>query len=272
MKKFGSSTNTQGSSCQLLIATIFSPLFLAFFLALAILLLPLASAMAHGDQAHESTSQTQAASETSDPAHTTSESSHEEASPHLHSEENHAQHAHDEADATNEKAHDHSAHGPNEALLKTGYGRFLVWLGKFHPAAVHFPIALLLGAALAELLSLKSKSRFFSDAARYSLWLGTMGAIGAATLGWFYGGFRLVDEEAILTFHRWNGTGLAILALVTLWLNERRMRQYPSRNSLYRTALLVTALLVGINGYLGGVMVYGKEQHQWPAIPSESAH
>lgn len=168
-----------------------------------------------------------------------------------------------------EDAHDHSAHGPNEALLKTGFGRLLVWLGKFHPAAVHFPIAMLLGAALAELLSLRFNNGFFRDAARFSLWAGALGAIGAASLGWFYGGFRLTDEETLLTLHRWNGTGIAVLTLLALWLGERRARQQPLRNGMYRTALFATALLVGLNGYWGGLMVYGPEQHQWPVSPSE---
>ncbi len=167
--------------------------------------------------------------------------------------------------------HDHSAHGPNEALLKTTSGQFLVWLGKFHPAAVHFPIALLLVAALAELISMRFNPAFFRDAARFSLWVGAVGAVGAAILGWLYGGFRLTDAETILTIHRWNGTGIAALALLTLWMQERRVRTLPARSGLYRASLFVTALLVGLNGYLGGLMVYGPEQHQWPTIQPSRA-
>lgn len=171
-----------------------------------------------------------------------------------------------------ESAHDHSAHKPNEALLKTGFGRFLVWLGKFHPAAVHFPIALLLVAAFGELLSLRFNSDFFRGAARFSLWTGAVGAVGAALLGWLYGGFRLVDEETVLTIHRWNGTSIAALALMTLWLGERRLMKQPARSGIYRTALFATAFLVAVNGYLGGLMVYGPEQHQWPTSQAEHAH
>jgi len=171
-------------------------------------------------------------------------------------------------EAVAEEAHDHAAHAPNEALLETGFGRFLVWLGKLHPAAVHFPIALLLAAAVAEILSMRYRPDFFQNAARFSLWFGALGALGAAALGWFYGGFRLVDEENLLTVHRWNGTGLTALALLTLWLNERRIRRDTAQKSLYRTALFVTALLVGLNGFLGGLMVYGPEQHQWPSPPA----
>lgn len=171
-----------------------------------------------------------------------------------------------------EEVHDHSAHSPNEALLETGFGRLLVWLGKFHPAIVHFPIALLIAAALAELLSLRFNPAFFSNAARFSLWVGALGAAGAALIGWLYGGFRLTDEEAVLTVHRWNGTAIAVLALAALWLGERRARPPLFRSGLYRGALILTTSLVTLNGYLGGLMVYGPEQHQWPVRPAEHAH
>lgn len=182
-------------------------------------------------------------------------------------EDDHA-HGADEShsDAAADSAHDHSTHGPSNALLETGFGRFLVWLGKLHPAAVHFPIALLMGAALAELLSTRFKPEFFGNAARFCLWLGAFGALGAASLGWLYGGFRLVDEETVLALHRWNGTAIALLALLALWLNETRVRAQPSRKGMYRSTLFLTALLVGLNGYLGGFMVYGPEQHQWPTM------
>lgn len=186
-------------------------------------------------------------------------------------------HAHDGQDhhgikTESKDAHDHSAHGPNALLLESSVGRLLVWLGKFHPAAVHFPIALLLSAAFAELLSLRSKHGFFPNAVRFCLWIGALGAVGAALLGWLYGGFRITDEESILTFHRWNGTTIAVLALLALWLEEQRVRTEFARNGAIRSVLFAVALLVGLNGYLGGLMVYGPEQHEWPKSEVVQSH
>lgn len=242
--------------------------------ALVLALSTSTAVLAHGDEEHP------APAEAASPETTTSAEAETEAEGEAHAtmlENEHGDHAHDSDDhhsnATSaERAHDHSAHEPNEALLKTGFGRFLVWLGKFHPAAVHFPIALLLAAAAGELLSLRYKPEFFRDAARFSLWAGAIGAVGAASLGWLYGGFHLVDKETVLTIHRWNGTSIAVLALLTLWLGERRLHLQPSRSGIYRTALFATALLVGVNGYLGGLMVYGPEQHQWPTTEATHAH
>ena len=55
-------------------------------------------------------------------------------------------HEHDQADEHGPPSHDHATdHGDPE-----GFGRVVRFLGKFHPVVVHFPIALILAAALAE--------------------------------------------------------------------------------------------------------------------------
>ena len=231
-------------------------------------------ALAHGDKGHEGTSPAipqETAADDQTPTSGEPNADHSEPDAHDHQEHAHAgDDDHDTVPA--EEVHDHSAHSPNEALLKSGFGRLLVWLGKFHPAVVHFPIAFLIAAAVAELLSLRFSPAFFGNAARFSLWVGALGAAVAAVLGWLYGGFRLTDEETVLTVHRWNGTAIALLALAALWLGERRVGLPRSWSDLYRAALVLTASLVVLNGYLGGLMVYGPEQHQWPEPPAEHAH
>src|SRR5436190_1766763 len=60
--------------------------------------------------------------------------------------------------------------------------------GVFHPAVVHFPIALLTVAALMEALAIvrarSVKSAAMSQTALTCLLLGAAGAVVAATLGW----------------------------------------------------------------------------------------
>src|SRR5207249_4385259 len=72
------------------------------------------------------------------------------------------------------------------------------WLGKFHPAAVNFPVALLSAAAVAELLRMATGRPAFDVAARYCLWFGFLTAVVAGILGWFTGGFQLTDASWII--------------------------------------------------------------------------
>lgn len=160
-----------------------------------------------------------------------------------------------------ELEHEHQ-HG--EAGEAHGLGRLIAWLGNFHPPMVNFPIAMLFGAAVAELLRMVTKRPYFADAARFCLWFGALGALAAATLGWFFGGFHLTDHSWVMTTHRWLGTTTALWALLVLVLGERAYRHSGAvRLKAYRVTLFVGAALVMTTGFLGGAMVYGLDHYAW---------
>lgn len=125
-------------------------------------------------------------------------------------------------------------------------------LGRLHPIAAHFPIALLLMAALAELLLILRPSLALETTVRFLVAGGAGGAAIAALLGWFAAGWRLSDRSETLAIHRWNGTAIAGVALVAAWLAFRS----HSRAGL-RLALAVLAAALVAQGYLGGEMVFG---------------
>lgn len=89
------------------------------------------------------------------------------------------------------------AHGPDEHADHEhhhgGSGSILNWLGNFHPPMTNFPIGVLVAAAVAELLFMWRKAPHFDHAARFGVWFAAMTGLGAAFLGWCFGGFRLVD-------------------------------------------------------------------------------
>jgi uncharacterized membrane protein len=147
-----------------------------------------------------------------------------------------------------------------------GFGTKLIdWLGKLHPPASHFPVALLVAAALAELLGIVTGRSLFEGAVRYCLWFGALGAVLTALLGWFMGGFQVADRSGLLTLHRWVGTAVAIGASLALVLGERSQRLPDKRGArlAFRIGLLIVALLVVSAGYLGGAMIYGLHHYQW---------
>jgi uncharacterized membrane protein len=127
------------------------------------------------------------------------------------------------------------------------------FLGRLHPLATHFPIALLIAAALAELLLAIRPALGMQTTVRFLVAGGTIGAVAAAFFGWFAGGWRLADRSDTLALHRWTGTGIAGASLVALWLVTRKGE---SRAGL-RILLIALAGALVIQGYLGGEMAFG---------------
>jgi uncharacterized membrane protein len=140
--------------------------------------------------------------------------------------------------------------------------------GYFHPALVHFPIALLVVGAVAVPASLvfgRSADRF----AAVCLWLGTLGAIAAAAAGWSFAelkGYQLpftpLDQFKDSTFfwHRWLGVSIAFLSTVLSYFALAGLREGARMSRvIWRVGLLGLAALVGVVGHQGGELVYGEK-------------
>jgi mono/diheme cytochrome c family protein len=85
---------------------------------------------------------------------------------------------------------EHAPAEPAEAEPPRGFiPKLIGWLGKFHSPVVHFPIALLTAAAVAELLRLVTGQPAFDAASCYCVWFGALSAAVAGVLGWFWGVF-----------------------------------------------------------------------------------
>ena len=143
--------------------------------------------------------------------------------------------------------------------------RLVRFLGRLHPSIVHFPIALLIAAALGELLVSFGWTPL-RPAVRFCVTLGAVGAIVAAWFGWFNGEFAgytgsLADT---LELHRWLGVTAAVWAGTVWLLMQVALRvDRPSFNYVFRTTLIVGAVLVAVTGHFGGVLVYGPDYLNW---------
>ncbi len=141
-----------------------------------------------------------------------------------------------------------------DALPSRGFLEMLIgWLGRFHPATVHFPIAMLTAAAVAELLRRITGQAAFDAVTRFCLWFGALTAVAASVLGWFLGGFHLIDASWLLTAHRWLGTSTLVAAVLVLGLSEwrRRLDRHPP-GIWFGMALLIVSGLVLATGFFGG--------------------
>lgn len=70
------------------------------------------------------------------------------------------------------------------APLAAHEGRLLAWLGGWHPAAVHFLVALVLTAAFLEALAAVRRRPAHAAGVRLLLAVAAAGAVVAAPLGW----------------------------------------------------------------------------------------
>ncbi len=192
--------------------------------------------------------------------------SQDELEDHGHSDETIATHADEEQNIGHELTapeHDHAAdHGQ-----PTGLSRVIRFLGKFHPVAVHFPIALILAAAVAELLAMRWRLPMFTGSARYLTLLGGLSAVGTAALGWAAGAFSHYPGElaTTLVWHRWLGTATGIMAILAAVLSEWQWRDksVSIRRNAYRISLFAAAALAGIAGHFGAMLIYGWDHFAW---------
>lgn len=75
--------------------------------------------------------------------------------------------------------------------------RLFIWLGKLHVAVIYFSIALIVAAFAAEAFGAICNRPAWRSSARIMLLLAAFGAVVAATLSWFAGGFPFLWADVL---------------------------------------------------------------------------
>lgn len=156
--------------------------------------------------------------------------------------------------------HDHASdHGTDD-----GPAKLLTYVGKFHPLAVHFPIALLLSAFLTEVVAAWRTLPILGKFARFLVVLGAASAVAAAGLGWLAAGAVNYPEEmaGVLWRHRWLGVSVAVISVFAAALSCLH-RDRKAWVRAYRITLGCVAILVGLTGHLGATLIYGLDYFKW---------
>ncbi|HEX4485616.1 MAG TPA: c-type cytochrome domain-containing protein [Terriglobales bacterium] len=141
---------------------------------------------------------------------------------------------------------------------------WMQFLGRFHPLAVHFPIALILLVPVLELAGLSRRFSYLHLSASFVLGLATLGATFAAFLGWSLARSGAYSG-ALLTQHMWGGLSLAAVCWIC-WVLRARTHE-PLLGLFYATALAVGVVLVSWTGYRGGQLTQG-ENHLTEFMPA----
>ncbi|TSJ42642.1 DUF1549 domain-containing protein [Mucilaginibacter corticis] len=136
---------------------------------------------------------------------------------------------------------------------------FWLWefLGRLHPLAVHFPVSLLLLAALLELFTVKNYHSKFRPGINVLLITGAVSALISAFLGWLLYSHGEYSGNT-LTIHQWTGlitAGLSLIVLVLLYF----IRKGKGSILAYRAVLFITAFGVAVAGHFGASLTHGDD-------------
>lgn len=147
--------------------------------------------------------------------------------------------------------------------------RVLRLLGRLHPVVVHFPVALLLVAAMAEAwrsLGTSRRAPFAFSIACVAI--ASLASGVAAWFGWLSAAHDPLGSSVASTvfLHRWLGIALAGTAVVALAAGLLARRRHAFVWA-YRALLFAGAGLVGYVGHLGGILVHGEGRYVEALFP-----
>jgi mono/diheme cytochrome c family protein len=141
--------------------------------------------------------------------------------------------------------------------------RILAAAGKFHLLLLHFPIALLIAAAVADLWASARKQPGPTPAVRFCAILGAAATVPTAVLGWAYAAAgHGTSQPDTLMWHRWLGTAVAVWAVATAAVVERGARR-GKHGSVAQLMVLLAAFLVGAAAHFGGSLIHGDILFNW---------
>lgn len=133
-------------------------------------------------------------------------------------------------------------------------------VGRFHPALVHFPVALVLVALVAEGLCIARRDGRYADIARFMIIVAAWISVPAAITGFLRAESVSFDAMQARSFsiHRVAGIATPVLVFLCAGLGEgvRRSGQIWEL-ALYRVVMVLAALAAAVAGYFGGEIVFG---------------
>lgn len=135
-------------------------------------------------------------------------------------------------------------------------------LGRLHVLIIHFPIGLLVAAAMLECFWFIRRMPAQLQTTRTLLWIGSAAALIAAGLGWIHAldGYSGPLSNPLTTtgIHRWLGSAAGILAPLIAIIAEVDI-QRQRRSTAVRILIILTAALVGAAAHFGGMLTYGDD-------------
>jgi uncharacterized membrane protein len=135
----------------------------------------------------------------------------------------------------------------------------MVLIGRVHPLLVHFPIALVLIAAIAEAIATLSGEWRWRTVAVANVRAGAAFGLVAALAGWRLAAAPGVEASALLETHRWVGAIAAFVTLGAALVSAGADGRSRLAFALYRVMLFASAALVPVTRHFDGLLVWGSD-------------
>lgn len=138
---------------------------------------------------------------------------------------------------------------------------FWIWqfLGRLHPMAVHFPVALIVLATFLEFFTLKDFNSSLRPGIKILIGTGAILACASAIMGLLLskeGGY----EKDLVSIHQWLGIATACLTCITwIVLNSLLKKTNLQLVKVYRLLLLMSGLGIMVAGHFGAALTHGKD-------------
>ena len=129
----------------------------------------------------------------------------------------------------------------------------MLFLGRFHPLLVHFPIVLLLVAFVFELMSRSHHFRGLKFSVLPLLVLGSFSAVVSALTGYFISGEGGYDQSTLIR-HQWAGIATAAISLIATAVKWKKGNQ----TGFIATLFIILTMLVVVTGHLGAGLTHGE--------------
>jgi uncharacterized membrane protein len=135
----------------------------------------------------------------------------------------------------------------------------MLQIGKLHPLVLHFPIGLVLAAAVAELLAILTRRESWRALGVANARAGAAFAVVTAIAGWALTSAPFIEPSRLLEWHRWVGVAGATTAIGAAVASTRLRTRSRHWLIFYQAGLFAAAALIGLAGHLGGTLVWGAD-------------
>jgi uncharacterized membrane protein len=142
--------------------------------------------------------------------------------------------------------------------LSGSFGQMAI-IGRLHPLLIHFPIALVVIAVVAETRATVTRDERWHTMAVGNLRAGAVFALIAVVAGWRLASGLGMGSTPLLEWHRWLGTLAAVLTLLVAVTTSLADSGSAVERWVYRIALLGAGALVAVTGHLGALLVWGAD-------------